>query len=96
MVDGDRLNVMGLAGNVACLQVADGKVVWQRNLRTDFGGQSSMWSFRESPIVEGDKVICTPGGEATTIAALNQFTRRREPKEKRTKKIKKPGSAARG
>ena len=35
-VDGDRLYVMGLAGNVACLQVADGKIVWQRNLKTDF------------------------------------------------------------
>ena len=31
-VDGDRLYVMGLAGNVACLQASDGKVVWQRNL----------------------------------------------------------------
>src|SRR5438270_3569360 len=30
-IDGDRLYVMGLAGNVVCLQVADGKVVWQRN-----------------------------------------------------------------
>lgn len=73
-MDGDRLYVMGLAGNVACLQVADGKVVWQRNLVADFGGRSPMWSFRESPLVDGDKVICTPGGEETTIVALNKLT----------------------
>jgi outer membrane protein assembly factor BamB len=72
-VDEDRLYVMGLAGNVACLQAADGKVVWQRNLMADFGGRSPMWSFRESPLVDGDKVICTPGGEETTIVALNKL-----------------------
>jgi outer membrane protein assembly factor BamB len=72
-VDGDRLYVMGLAGNVACLQTADGKVVWQRNVVADFGGRSPMWSFRESPLVDGDKVICTPGGEESTIVALNKL-----------------------
>jgi len=73
-VDGDRLYVMGLAGNVACLHVADGKVVWQRNLMADFGGKPPMWSYRESPLVDGDKVICTPGGDETTMVALNKLT----------------------
>ena len=72
-VDGDRLYVMGLAGNVACLQASDGKVIWQRNLVADFGGRSPMWSFRESPLIDGEKVICTPGGEETTMAALNKL-----------------------
>ncbi|HMJ89850.1 MAG TPA: PQQ-binding-like beta-propeller repeat protein, partial [Candidatus Acidoferrum sp.] len=73
-VDGDRLYVMGLAGNIVCLQAKDGKVVWQRNLKSDFGGRSPMWSFRESPLVDGDKVICTPGGEEATMVALNKLT----------------------
>ena len=73
-VDGDRLYVMGLAGNVACLQVADGKVIWERHLMADFGGRMPMWSYRESPLVDGDKVICTPGGLETTMVALNKLT----------------------
>lgn len=73
-VDGDRLYVMGLAGNLLCLQVADGKKIWERNLRADFGGQSPMWSYRESPLVDGDKVICTPGGKETTMVALNKLS----------------------
>jgi len=73
-VDGDRLYVMGLAGNVACLQASDGKVVWQRNLVADFGGRNPMWNFRESPLVDSDKVICTPGGAETTMVALNKLT----------------------
>ncbi len=71
-VDGDRLYVTGLAGNVACLQASDGKVIWQRNLVADFGGRIPMWSYRESPLVDGEKVICTPGGEQTTMVALNK------------------------
>ena len=73
-VDGDRLYVMGLAGNLVCLHAADGKVVWQRSLMSDFGGRMPMWSYRESPLVDGDKVIGTPGGEAVSMVALNKLT----------------------
>ncbi len=71
-VDGDRLYVVGLAGNVVCLQTSDGKIVWQKSLADDFGGRRPMWSFRESPLVDGDKVIVTPGGTDAMLVALNK------------------------
>jgi outer membrane protein assembly factor BamB len=73
-VDGDRLYVMGLAGNVVCLRTSDGKAVWQRNLVTDFGGAIPAWSYRESPLVDGDKLICTPGSDGAMLVALNKLT----------------------
>lgn len=73
-VDGDRLYVEGLAGDVSCLRVADGKVLWQRSLLRDFGGRGPMWAYRESPLVDGDKVICTPGGPDAALAALDKMT----------------------
>jgi outer membrane protein assembly factor BamB len=73
-VDGDRLYVLGLGGDLACLQVKDGKILWQRSLTKDFGGAVPMWSYRESPLVDGDKVICTPGGTDVTLAALDKMT----------------------
>lgn len=73
-VDGDFLYVEGLAGNVACLQVSDGKVVWRRGLQENFGGSIPPWSFRESPLIDGDKVVVTPGGEDATIVALDKLT----------------------
>lgn len=73
-VDGERLYVEGLGGNVACLQVRDGKIIWQRSLTNDFGGSVPRWSYRESPLVDGDKVICTPGGAEATMAALDKLT----------------------
>jgi len=73
-VDGERLYVEGLGGNVVCLQVADGKVLWQRSMTEDFGGRPPMWSYRESPLVDGDRVIVTPGGPDAIMVALNKLT----------------------
>jgi outer membrane protein assembly factor BamB len=73
-VDGDRLYVEGLGGDVACLQAADGKILWQVSLTRDFGGKAPTWRFNESPLVDGDKVIVTPGGPDATLAALDKLT----------------------
>jgi outer membrane protein assembly factor BamB len=73
-VDGERLYVLGLEGDLACLQVQDGKTVWRRSLTREFGGSVPRWSYRESPLIDGDKVICTPGGRGATLAALNKMT----------------------
>jgi outer membrane protein assembly factor BamB len=73
-VDGERLYVLGLAGDLACLQVQDGKVLWKRNLPSEFGGRIPTWSYRESPLVDGDKVVCTPGGPDAALVALDKRT----------------------
>jgi len=73
-VDGDRLYVEGLGGDVACLQAADGKILWQVSLTRDFGGKVPMWRFNESPLVDGEKVIVTPGGPDATLVALDKLT----------------------
>ncbi len=73
-VDGELLYVLGLGGDLACLQVRDGKILWRHNLTRDFDGHAPMWSYRESPLVDGDKVICTPGGQDATLAALDKLT----------------------
>ena len=73
-VDGERLYVIGLGGNLVCLQAKDGKIIWQISMTEEFGGRVPMWSYRESPLIDGDKVICTPGGEDAMLVALNKLT----------------------
>jgi outer membrane protein assembly factor BamB len=73
-VDGDRLYVLGMGGDLACLQVKDGKVLWQLSLTKEFGGRVPEWSYRESPLIDGDKLICTPGSADATIVALDKAT----------------------
>ena len=41
---------------------------------TDFGGKSGAWAYAESPLVEGDTLVCTPGGSEATLVALNKKT----------------------
>jgi outer membrane protein assembly factor BamB len=74
-VDGDRLYALGIAGELACLESASGKMVWQKNLTSkEFGGRRPGWGYSESPLVDGDKLIVTPGGKDATLAALNKKT----------------------
>jgi outer membrane protein assembly factor BamB len=75
-VDGDRIYLVTMAGMLICLQTADGRIVWQRDLVRDFRARVLVWSFRESPLIDGEKLICTPGGEDATIVALDKLTGR--------------------
>lgn len=73
-VDGEHIYVIGMGGRVVCLRQADGTIVWGRSLTEDFGGAVPAWSFRESPLIDGDKLICTPGGPDATLVALDKAT----------------------
>ena len=72
-VDGDRLYLLGPSGDLFCLESATGKEVWHKDLPKDFGGvMMSGWGYSESTLVDGDQVVCTPGGSQGTIVALNK------------------------
>jgi outer membrane protein assembly factor BamB len=74
-VDGDRVYALGTEGDLVCLQAATGKEVWRKNLVRDFGGQvMSMWKWAESPLVDGDRLIVTPGSASATLVALDKKT----------------------
>jgi outer membrane protein assembly factor BamB len=72
-VDGDFVYALGTAGDLVCLKVADGKEVWHKNLKKDFGGRAmARWAYCESPLIDGDKLVCTPGGKDATVVALDK------------------------
>jgi outer membrane protein assembly factor BamB len=73
-IDGDFLYVLGSDGDLVCLTKADGTVKWRKNLLTDFAGKSGTWAYSESLLVDGDAVVCTPGGTKATLLALNKAT----------------------
>src|SRR5262249_42214191 len=71
------LYALGGQSDLVCLRTADGNKVWGSNLRKDLDGQlMSGWGYSESPLVDGDKLICTPGGPRGTLAALDKKTGR--------------------
>jgi outer membrane protein assembly factor BamB len=70
-VDGDRLYCLSSAGELTCLGT-DGKAKWSKNLPGEFGAKLSKWAYSESVLVDGDRVICTPGGPGAGLVALNK------------------------
>lgn len=73
-VDGDMVYAIGGRGNLVCLKAADGKKVWETDLVSDLGGKLQSWGYTESPIIEGDLVVATPGGAEGTVAAFDKKT----------------------
>src|SRR5258708_4135157 len=74
-VDGGLVYALGQFGDLVCVEAATGKERWRKNLNRDFGGRMmSGWGNSESPLVDGDKVLCTPGGSQGTILALHKKT----------------------
>jgi outer membrane protein assembly factor BamB len=79
-IDGDRLYVMTTEGAVVCLGVDSGAEIWRRSLPREFDGYlmkamgSYDWKWSESPLVDGDRVIVTPGHVAALLVALNKKT----------------------
>jgi len=59
---------------LAALDAASGKVRWKKSLGADFGGQPHTWAYAESPLIDGDALIVTPGGAKATLVALNKKT----------------------
>lgn len=78
-VDGDRIYVLSTEGELFCLNAANGEVRWQRSLPEDFGGvmmsiRGHSWKFAESPLVDGDRVVVTPGAADAALVALDKMT----------------------
>lgn len=74
-VDRDRLFILHPDGDLVSLETATGREVWRRSLPRDFGGRMmSGWSYSESPLIDGDRVLVTPGGARAGIVALESRT----------------------
>lgn len=72
-VDADRLYATTTAGKLVCVDRTSGAIAWSRSLVDDFGGRMmSGWGFSESPLVDGDRVVATPGADSAALVALDK------------------------
>ncbi|MDH6358466.1 PQQ-binding-like beta-propeller repeat protein [Parabacteroides sp. PF5-9] len=74
MVVEDRVYVISGIGEIVCMQVNDGSICWSVNGNEKFGAKTNTWGISESPLVFDNKVIFTPGGDQTTMVALDALT----------------------
>jgi outer membrane protein assembly factor BamB len=77
VVDEGRVYALGTDGDVVCLDAATGKEIWRKNMARDYGGQMmSRWSWSESPLVDGDRLVFTPGAGNAGLVAVEKATGR--------------------
>jgi outer membrane protein assembly factor BamB len=66
--------VVSSDGNLVCAEIGKGTIKWQRSYKKDFGGKPGGWAYTESPLIDGDLVIGTPGGPDAALVALKKKT----------------------
>jgi outer membrane protein assembly factor BamB len=85
-VDGDGVYALGGRGDLLCVAAADGKERWRVNLPSDLGGEVNPigggaedptplgWGYAAAPLIDGERLICVPGGPKGLLAALDKKT----------------------
>ncbi len=74
-IDGQQVYVLTAHGELLCCSTDNGEIRWRKNLKQDFGGKKGdSWGYSESVLIDGDRLICTPGGDKATMVALNKDT----------------------
>ena len=73
-VHGGQVVTLGAEGNLTCLAVADGAVIWSRDLKQDYGLKVPHWGVAAHPLIDGPRLICVVGGPDTTCVAFDRDT----------------------
>ncbi|MEZ5327054.1 MAG: PQQ-binding-like beta-propeller repeat protein [Verrucomicrobiales bacterium] len=71
-VDGEFVYALAGKGDLICARTSDGSIVWTKNLAKDFGGEVQSWGYTESVLIDGPRLVCTPGGGKGAMVALNK------------------------
>jgi outer membrane protein assembly factor BamB len=72
-VDADRVYALGGDGTLVAVQLKDGKELWRTTMGS-LGGKTPGWGYTESVLVDGNQVVCTPGGAQGALAAFDKMT----------------------
>jgi outer membrane protein assembly factor BamB len=73
-IDGNRLYHENPLGDVVCLETKTGKKIWGTNILDKFGSKNIRWALAESLLIDGDRVVCCPGGSEASLVALHKMT----------------------
>ena len=73
-IDGARVYHQSPLGNIVCLETKTGEIIWEVDILNKVNSKSSMWALAESSLIEGDRLISSPGGPETCMVALDKHT----------------------
>jgi outer membrane protein assembly factor BamB len=74
VVEGKKVYSLGTMGDLHCLDVDSGRLLWSRNFPKDFEAEIPVWGFAASPLLDGNKLICLVGGMDSVVVAFDKDT----------------------
>jgi outer membrane protein assembly factor BamB len=74
LVSGGAVYTLGAEGNLFCLNLTNGAVIWSRDFKKDYHVSTPMWGFAGNPLLDGNRLICLAAGPNTTVVAFDKDT----------------------
>jgi outer membrane protein assembly factor BamB len=74
MISEGKIYIESGYGLVACMDAKSGKILWSVDLIKDYGAQNIQWGMTENLLLDGEKLICTPGGTDANVIAIDKKT----------------------
>lgn len=73
-VEDDRVYTLGSEGHLFCFNLADGKIIWQKDLKKEYKTKAALWGYSAHPLIDGGNLLTLAGGEGSHIVALDKMT----------------------
>ena len=73
-VDGDRVYTLGAEGDLLCLRVDSGDILWRKQIPREYEAETPLWGHAAHPLVHGDLLYCLASGQGSLVVALNKLT----------------------
>ncbi|MEX1228833.1 MAG: PQQ-binding-like beta-propeller repeat protein [Planctomycetaceae bacterium] len=70
-IHNNRVFSLGATGILNCLDLDDGTRLWSRNILDDAGVDNRNFGMAGSPLVVGEQVIVSPGGQNSTLVSYD-------------------------
>lgn len=73
-IDEDRVYTVGAEGDLRCLRINDGSLIWAKDFKQDYNVPTPNWGFASPPLIDQDRLICIVGGESSGCVAFDKRT----------------------
>lgn len=73
-VEDDRVYTLGSEGHLFCFDTKDGKIIWRKDLKSEYKTKAALWGYAAHPLIDGNNLLTLAGGKGSHIVALNKMT----------------------
>lgn len=71
-IENNRIYISSGMGEVVCMDVPTGNIIWKKDPHAEFGGEFGTWGMAESVLLTDKGVISSVGGKDATVVALKK------------------------